>query len=117
METKNSLDEKTAILLQTRESLKKARMKNTVSIVCCAVPRFIDIYFLQELMKQNSKLSDSHAKLKNAESEIKTLKSFLVSKTVMVEKKKKEVEEVRLQYALRKLLSIIILVIVETEID
>lgn len=32
METKKLLDEKTAILLQTRDSLKKARLKNSVSI-------------------------------------------------------------------------------------
>lgn len=47
-------------------------------------------------MKQNSKLSDSHTKLKNAECEIKTLKSFLVHKTATVEKKKMEIQEVSL---------------------
>ena len=40
------------------------------------------------------KLNDVSVKLKSAESEVRTLKSFLTSKTAMVERRKKEIQEV-----------------------
>ena len=44
--------------------------------------------------KEVHKLSQVNDKLKNAEGEIRTLKSFVTSKTAMVERRKKEIQEV-----------------------
>lgn len=77
--TQNSLEEKTGLLQQARKNLKIAREKNN------------------ELEKEVTKLSQVNEKLKNAECEIKTLKSFLTTKTAMVERKKKETQELRLK--------------------
>ena len=51
-------------------------------------------YFAQELEKELERLSQVGNKLKSAEGEIHTLKSFLTSKTAMVERRKKEIQEV-----------------------
>lgn len=48
----------------------------------------------QELEKEFERLSHVSDKLKGAEGEIHTLKSFLTSKTAMVERRKKEIQEV-----------------------
>ena len=44
----------------------------------------------QDLEKEVERLGQTHDKLRAAESEIHTLKSFLTSKTAMVERRKKE---------------------------
>ena len=51
--------------------------------------------FSQELEQDMEKMSTVNEKLKNAECEIRTLKSFVVSKTAMVERRKMEILEVR----------------------
>ena len=57
---------------------------------CCYILSFI----FKDLGKEVTQLSHSNDKLRNAESEIRTLKSFLTSKTAMIEKRKKEIHEV-----------------------
>ena len=66
-----------------------------------------------------AKLSQDSDKLKVAECEIKTLKSFLTSKTAMVERRKKEIQEVRMHGSITLLLwqiHISFFYIAETEI-
>ena len=45
------------------------------------------------------KLEQTHDKLCSSESEIRTLKTFLTTKTALIEKHKKELKEVRLRVA------------------
>lgn len=45
------------------------------------------------------KLEQTHDKLCSAESEIRTLKTFLTTKTALIEKHKKELKDVRLKVA------------------
>ena len=49
---------------------------------------------MQELESDLGKLSSVHDKVQNAESEIKALKQFVMSKTAMVERRKAEIVEV-----------------------
>ena len=51
---------------------------------------------MQELESDLGKLSSVHDKVQNAESEIKALKQFVMSKTAMVERRKAEIVEVSL---------------------
>lgn len=48
----------------------------------------------QELEQEMGTVGAMREKLKNAESEVKTLKTFVTSKTAMVEKRKAEIIEV-----------------------
>lgn len=52
-------------------------------------------YIIQELEKEVEKLCSTQEKLHNAESEIRTLKSFLTTKTAIVEKRKKELRDTK----------------------
>ena len=49
--------------------------------------------------RELEKLSQTQEKLRNSESEIQTLKSFLTTKTAMVEKRKKELRDTRVKMA------------------
>lgn len=49
--------------------------------------------------KDSEKLHQTQEKLRSAECEIRTLKSFLTSKTAMIEKNKKELRETRAKVA------------------
>jgi len=53
----------------------------------------------QDLEKEVERLGQTHDKLRAAESEIHTLKSFLTSKTAMVERRKKELQDVKARLA------------------
>ena len=53
----------------------------------------------QELERQVETLGKTQEKLRNTESEIHTLKSFLTSKTAMVERRKRELQDTRLKVA------------------
>ena len=55
--------------------------------------------FEQDLERDVEKLSQTHENLRRAECEIHTLKSFLTSKTAMVERRKKELQDVRTRLA------------------
>lgn len=55
----------------------------------------IHYYGLQDLEKELEKLNLTQEKLYNAESEIRTLKSFLTTKTAIVEKRKKELRDTK----------------------
>lgn len=50
---------------------------------------------MQDLEKELEKLNLTQEKLHNAESEIRTLKSFLTTKTAIVEKRKKELRDTK----------------------
>lgn len=50
---------------------------------------------MQELEKVSEKATATQDKLRGAESEIKTLKSLLTSKTAIVERRKKDLAETR----------------------
>lgn len=54
---------------------------------------------LQVLEKDIEKLEQTHEKLSSAESEIRTLKTFLTTKTALIEKHKKDLRETRLKVA------------------
>lgn len=54
---------------------------------------------MQFLEKEMEKLEQTHDKLCSAESEIRTLKTFLTTKTALIEKHKKELKDVRLKVA------------------
>ena len=58
-----------------------------------------DLYCLvqQELEKEAEKLSQTHEKLRITECEVQTLKSYLTSKTAIVERHKKELRESRMK--------------------
>lgn len=77
IKTKEALEERSAALTQARKQLKAAKERNTT------------------LEEEIQKMSSANDKLHQAESEIATLKSFLTSKTAMVEKRKKELKELR----------------------
>ena len=51
--------------------------------------------YVQGLEKEVEKLCTTQEKLHNAESEIRTLKSFLTTKTAIVEKRKKELRDTK----------------------
>ena len=51
----------------------------------------------QELERQVEKLGQTQEKLRNTESEIHTLKSFLTSKTALVERRKRELQDTRMK--------------------
>ena len=53
----------------------------------------------QDLEKEVERLGQTHEKLRATESEIHTLKSFLTSKTAMVERRKKELQDVKARLA------------------
>ena len=50
---------------------------------------------VQDLEKEVEKLCSTQEKLHNAEGEIRTLKSFLTTKTAIVEKRKKELRDTK----------------------
>lgn len=79
--TKGALEEKVTALGQARRHLKNARERN------------------MELERQVEKLGQTQEKLRNTESEIHTLKSFLTSKTALVERRKKELQDTRMKVA------------------
>lgn len=57
---------------------------------------YIALFFvLQNLEKDSEKFTQTHDKLQSAECEIRTLKSFLTTKTAMIEKNKKELRETK----------------------
>jgi Ca2+-binding EF-hand superfamily protein len=72
-----TLDEKTSALTTTRKHLKNARERN------------------MELEKSMEKATVTQEKLRGAESEIRTLKGLLTSKTAMVEKRKRDLAVTR----------------------
>ena len=51
--------------------------------------------YVKDLEKEVEKLCSTQEKLHNAESEIRTLKSFLTTKTAIVEKRKKELRDTK----------------------
>ena len=55
--------------------------------------------FEQDLEREVEKLSQTHENLRRAECEIHTLKSFLTSKTAIVERRKKELQDVKTRLA------------------
>ena len=79
--TRYSVEDKSAILSQTRRQLKLARDKN------------------KELEANLAKLGLVNDKLKNAECEIRTLKQFVMSKTAMVERRKAEIADLKVKLA------------------
>lgn len=79
--TKQTLEEKNSTLGQARKQLKSTRDRN------------------MEMERELEKLSQTQEKLRNSESEIRTLKSFLTTKTAMVEKRKKELRDTRVKMA------------------
>lgn len=91
-----SLEEKTSALTATRKHLKNARERNMVrclySYWWC---HYYVIILMQELEKVFEKATATQDKLRGAESEIKTLKSLLTSKTAIVERRKKDLAETR----------------------
>jgi HAMP domain-containing protein len=72
-----SLDEKNSALTTSRKHLKNSRDRN------------------MELEKVAERAGQTEDKFKGAESEIRTLKGLLTSKTAMVERRKKELAETR----------------------
>ncbi len=54
---------------------------------------------VQVLEKDMEKLEQTQDKLSSAESEIRTLKTFLTTKTALIEKHKKDLKETRLKVA------------------
>lgn len=71
---------------------------SAVSYVFCVVHVKL-CSFEQDLERDVEKLSQTHENLRRAESEIHTLKSFLTSKTAMIERRKKELQDVRTRLA------------------
>ena len=55
--------------------------------------------YIQDVEKELDKLRQTHDKLCNAECEIQTLKSFLTTKTALVEKRKKELRDAKVKVA------------------
>ena len=113
--TKHQLEEKIRALQTTRKQLKSTRDRNMVCVcmcvcvcvhvicvcVCvsvwcggevCVYPCICGFIVPQELEKDVEKLLVVKEKCVEAEGEIRTLKSFLVSKTSLVEKKKNEMK-------------------------
>lgn len=60
-------------------------MSSTVTSLSCT----------QELEKDTESMSQTQEKLRSAECEIRTLKTFLTTKTAMIEKRKKELRETK----------------------
>lgn len=56
-------------------------------------------YNIQFLEKEMEKLQQTHDKLTSAESEVRTLKTFLTTKTALIERHKKDLKETRLKVA------------------
>ncbi|XP_064393563.1 cingulin-like [Halichondria panicea] len=79
--TKKNLEEKSAALTQARKHLKNSRERT------------------MDLEKDSDKLTQTQEKFRSAECEIRTLKSFLTTKTAMIEKTKKELRETRAKVA------------------
>jgi hypothetical protein len=75
--TKQQLDEKVRSLQMSRKQLKSTRDRNL------------------ELEKEVEKLMVTKDKLQQSEGEVRTLKSFLVSKTALMDKKSRQIQELQ----------------------
>ena len=69
----------------------------TACTLCCqTLPSIPRSYFSkQDLEKDTERMSQTQEKLRSAECEIRTLKTFLTTKTAMIEKRKKELRETK----------------------
>lgn len=81
-------------------SMKRDTSSEDVNL-CCVMSRFALFcpYTWQELERTVDQQSQVQEKLHSSESEIRTLKSFLTSKTAMMERRKRELEHTRVQLA------------------
>lgn len=92
---KSMLDEKISALSLARKQLRNTRERNSVWAISKIMWYGIKGIPLQELEKMLDKMNAATNKLQAAELEIKTLKSFLTSKTAIMERRKKELKEIK----------------------